>query len=69
MKPVPWASTGVPAARNLRGGWRRPRRRKQPMAAFQTLLGLGTGRTPTPYRRIRGWRDMLTHLQALNRKM
>jgi len=29
------------------------------MAAFQTLLGLGTARTPTPYRRIRGGRDML----------
>src|SRR6266516_3248008 len=36
----------------------RHNRRKQPMAAFQTLLGLGTGRTPTPYRRIRGGRDM-----------
>ena len=29
-------------------------RRRQPMAAFQTLLGLGTGRTPTPYELIRG---------------
>ena len=38
----------------------RHNRRKQPMAAFQTLLGLGTGRTPTPYRRIRGGRDLLT---------
>jgi hypothetical protein len=28
------------------------------MAAFQTLLGLGTAHTPTPYRRIRGGRDM-----------
>lgn len=37
----------------------RHNRRRQPMAAFQTLLGLGTGRTPTPYRRIRGGRDML----------
>ncbi len=36
----------------------RHNRRKQPMAAFQTLLGLGTGRTPTPYRRIRGGRDL-----------
>ncbi len=36
----------------------RHNRRKQPMAAFQTLLGLGTARTPTPYRRIRGGRDM-----------
>ena len=37
----------------------RHNRRKQPMAAFQTLLGLGTARTPTPYRRIRDGRDML----------
>jgi transposase-like protein len=37
----------------------RHNRRNQPMAAFQTLLGLGTGRTPTPYRRIQGGRDML----------
>lgn len=36
----------------------RHNRRKQPMAAFQTLLGLGTGRAPTPYRRIRGGRDL-----------
>ena len=35
----------------------RHNRRKQPMAAFQTLLGLGTGRAPTPYERIRGARD------------
>ena len=28
----------------------RHNRRRQPMAAFQTLLGLGTGRAPTPYR-------------------
>jgi hypothetical protein len=26
----------------------RHHRRRQPMAAFHTLLGLGTGRTPTP---------------------
>ena len=37
----------------------RHNRRRQPMAAFQTLLGLGTGRTSTPYRRIQGGRDML----------
>jgi transposase-like protein len=41
----------------------RHNRRKQPMAAFQTLLGLGTGRKPTPYRRIQGGRDMLTLLE------
>jgi ISXO2-like transposase domain len=27
----------------------RHNRRRQPMAAFQTLLGLGTGRRPTAY--------------------
>jgi transposase-like protein len=31
----------------------RHNRRKQPMAAFQTLLGLGSGRKPTPYEKIR----------------
>jgi transposase-like protein len=36
----------------------RHNRRHQAMAAFQTLLGLGTVRTPTPYRRIQGGRDM-----------
>ena len=36
----------------------RHNRRRQPMAAFQTLLGLGTGRAPTPYRQIRGARDV-----------
>ncbi len=36
----------------------RHNRRKQPMAAFQTLLGLGTGRPPTPYGRIRGAHDL-----------
>jgi transposase-like protein len=33
-------------------------RRKKPMAAFQTLLGLGSGRTATPYRRIRAASDL-----------
>jgi hypothetical protein len=28
------------------------------MAAFQTLLGLGTGRISTPYERILGAKDM-----------
>ncbi len=42
----------------------RHNRRKQPMAAFQTLLGLGTGRTPTPYRRIRGGRDLVKLLDT-----
>ena len=37
----------------------RHNRRKNRMAAFQTLLGLGAGLTPTPYRRITGGRDML----------
>ena len=37
----------------------RHNRRQQPMAAFQTLLRLGTGRKPTPYLRIRGARDLV----------
>lgn len=36
----------------------RHNRRRQPLAAFQTLLGLGTARAPTPYRRIRGAQDL-----------
>jgi transposase-like protein len=36
----------------------RHNRRQQPMAAFQTVLGLGTGRAPTAYQRIRGARDL-----------
>lgn len=36
----------------------RHNRRRTPTAAFQTLLGLGTGRAPTPYRRIRGAQDL-----------
>ncbi len=28
------------------------------MAAFQTLLGLGTGRKPTHYKQIRGAADL-----------
>jgi transposase-like protein len=36
----------------------RHNRRRQPMAAFQTLLGLATGRKPTPYKRIRGAEDL-----------
>ena len=36
----------------------RHNRRKQPAAAFQTLLGLGTGRGSTEYRRIRGAQDL-----------
>ena len=39
----------------------RHNRRRHPMAAFQTLLGLGTGRAPTPYRRIRSARDVAVH--------
>ncbi len=36
----------------------RHNRRRLPMAAFQTLLGLGTGRKPTPYNEIRGAADL-----------
>ena len=36
----------------------RHNRRRTPMAAFQTLLGLGTTRAPTPLRRIRGGEDL-----------
>jgi transposase-like protein len=36
----------------------RHNRRRQPMAAFQTLLGLATGRKPTSYKRIRGAEDL-----------
>jgi len=36
----------------------RHNRRRTPTAAFQTLLGLGTGRPPTPYRSIRGAQDL-----------
>ena len=39
----------------------RHNRRWTPQAAFQTLLGLGTGRAPTPYRRIRHARDVMAH--------
>jgi hypothetical protein len=35
----------------------RHNRRKTPMAAFQTLLGLGSGREPTDYEKIRGAAD------------
>jgi transposase-like protein len=35
----------------------RHNRRKQPAAAFQTLLGLGTARRSTEYQRIRGAKD------------
>jgi len=36
----------------------RHNRRRQPMAAFQTLLGLGTLHHPTPYKRIRRAKDL-----------
>ena len=39
----------------------RHNRRRTPQAAFQTLLGLGAGRAPTPYRQIRGARDVAAH--------
>jgi transposase-like protein len=37
----------------------RHNRRKQPMAAFQTLLGLGTGRRSSTYREIRAGQTLL----------
>ena len=40
----------------------RHNRRKTPAAAFQTLLGLGTGRTSTGYEQIRGARDLNPNL-------
>ena len=36
----------------------RHNRRRQPMAAFQTLLGFGTARQPTEYKQIRGAADL-----------
>ena len=39
----------------------RHNRRKQPAAAFQTLLGFGTGRNSTEYLRIRGAKDLADH--------
>jgi transposase-like protein len=36
----------------------RHNRRKTPMAAFQTLLGLGSGHKPTKYEEIRGASDL-----------
>jgi hypothetical protein len=36
----------------------RHNRRKQPMAAFQTIRGLGTAKPPTPYEQIRGAADI-----------
>ena len=38
----------------------RHNRRRQPMAAFQTLLGFGTDRRPTSYTQIRGGADLST---------
>jgi hypothetical protein len=43
----------------------RHNRRKTPAAAFQTLLGLGTGRASTVYEQIRGARDLNPNLLGL----
>jgi transposase-like protein len=43
----------------------RHNRRKTPAAAFQTLLGLGTVRTSTAYKQIRGARDLNPNLLGL----
>lgn len=37
-------------------------RRKTPAAAFQTLLGFGTGRASTAYEQIRGGKDLIHNL-------
>src|SRR5262249_13645122 len=42
----------------------RHNRRKLPMAAFQTLLGLGAGRKPTAYNQIRGAADLPKMLRS-----
>ena len=43
----------------------RHNRRKTPAAAFQTLLGLGTGRKSTEYDQIRGGKDLNPNLLRL----
>jgi transposase-like protein len=43
----------------------RHNRRRQPMAAFQTLLGLGSSRMPTPYNRYVVPRTSLSRLPRL----
>jgi transposase-like protein len=43
----------------------RHNRRKTPAAAFQTLLGLGTGRKSTEYEQIRGANDLNRNLLGL----
>jgi transposase-like protein len=47
----------------------RHNRRRQPMAAFQTLLGLGTGRQPTSYQQIRGASDLSNRHPRANRNL
>jgi transposase-like protein len=44
----------------------RHNRRRLPMAAFQTLLGLGSGRKPTGYKQIRGAADIPQCPQSVN---
>jgi transposase-like protein len=44
----------------------RHNRRRQPMAAFQTLLGFGTGRQPTSYQQIRGASDFSSRHPTAN---
>lgn len=43
----------------------RHNRRKTPAAAFQTLLGLGTGRKSTEYKQIRGAKDLNRNMLGL----
>ena len=44
----------------------RHNRRRLPMAAFQTLLGFGTGRQPASYQQIRGASDLSTRHPRAN---
>jgi hypothetical protein len=47
----------------------RHNRRRQPMAAFHTLLGLGTARASTPYDSIRSAKDLRNRPSKANRNI
>jgi hypothetical protein len=44
----------------------RHNRRRLPMAAFQTLLGLGSSRKPSSYKQIRGGTDLSEDTPRIN---